>query len=123
MSRTPAAKEAERHHIDKRYLRDWDKLVIENDILLRHALVEGQDCKQLVLPRTLRELVFQSYHDDLGHQGRKRTLSLLKRRFFWPGMDTFVEENIKKCGRCIRRNISPTKAAELVSITSSAQWS
>ena len=66
----PAAKEAEKHHIDKRYLREWDKLVIENDILLRHASVEGQNCKQLVLPRTPRELVFQSYHNDLGHQGR-----------------------------------------------------
>ena len=115
----PATKEAEKHNIDKRYLRDWDKFVIEDDILFRHASVEGHDCKQLVLPRTLRELVFQSYHNDLGHQGRNRTLSLLKRRFFWPGMDAFVEENIKKCGRCIRRKISPTKAAELVSITSS----
>ena len=90
----PTTKEAEKHNIDKRYLRDWDKFVIEDDILFRHASVEGHDCKQLVLPRTLRELVFQSYHNDLGHQGRNRTLSLLKRRFFWPRMDAFVEENV-----------------------------
>ena len=39
----PAAKEAEKHHIDKRYLREWDKLVIEDDILFRHASVEGHN--------------------------------------------------------------------------------
>ena len=116
----PKAQLVESEHIDRRYLRDWDKLVIEDGILFRHASVDGQDWKQLVLPKELRDIVFRSYHDDLGHQGRDRTLSVLKRRFFWPGMETAVENQIKQCGRCIRRKISPIKAAELVSITSAA---
>ncbi|MEW8545658.1 MAG: DDE-type integrase/transposase/recombinase, partial [Candidatus Thiodiazotropha sp.] len=116
----PKAQLVESEHIDRRFLRDWDKLVIEDDILFRHASVDGQNWKQLVLPKELQDIVFRSYHDDLGHQGRDRTLSLLKRRFFWPGMESAVENQIKQCGRCIRRKISPTKAAELVSIISTA---
>lgn len=87
----PKAQLVESEHIDRRYLRDWDKLVVEDGILFRHASVDGQDWKQLVLPEELRDIVFRSYHDDLGHQGRDRTLSLLKRRFFWPGMETAIE--------------------------------
>ena len=40
--------------------------------------------------------------------------------FFWLGMESYVEQKIQECGRCIRRKISPTKAAELVNITSTA---
>ena len=35
-------------------------------------------------------------------------------------MDTYVEKMIKKCDRCIRRKILPTRAADLVNIESTA---
>ncbi len=64
--------------------------------------------------------MFNAYHDDLGHQGRDRTTSVMKQRVFWPGMEQFIEDHVKRCGRCIRRKKAPTKAAELVNITSTA---
>ena len=45
--------------------------------------------KQLVVPERLPIDMFKAYHDDLGHQGHDRTLSLMKRRIFWPGMDRY----------------------------------
>ena len=116
----PSANLIEEQHIDRRFLRDWDKLFIEDGVLFRQGEIDGQTWNQLVLPRKLYDSVFQSYHDDLGHQGRDRTISLLKRRFFWPGMETYVDQKIKECGRCIRRKKSPTTAAELINITSTA---
>ena len=110
----------EEHHIDKRLLRDWDRLYLEDCVLYRRGTIDCQTWNELVLPRKLYDIVFQAYHDDLGHQGRDRTISLLKRHFYWPGMETYVEQKIKECGRCIRRKKPPTKAAELVNTTSTA---
>ena len=116
----PSAQLVETENIDQRFLRDWDKLILLDDVLHRRVTMDDGIFDQLVIPRQLYRDIFQSYHDDLGHQGRDRTLSLMKRRFFWPGMDSFVESNIQKCGRCIRRKILPKRAADLVRITSTA---
>jgi hypothetical protein len=37
-----------------------------------------------------------SLHDDMGHQGRDKTLSLVKDRFVWYGMTRDVETWITK---------------------------
>ena len=41
---------------------------------------------QLVVPKAYRARVLAGCHDDVGHQGKMRTISLLRERFFWPGM-------------------------------------
>ena len=64
-------------------------------------------------------IILKQLHDDLGHQGRDRTLSLVRSRFVWPGLENDVEEKIKNCGRCIRRKTPVKPSAELVNITSS----
>jgi len=63
--------------------------------------------------------MFRCLHDDLGHQGRDRTTSLMKERFYWPGLDAFVAEKVKQCGRCTRRKRHPERA-ELQPIESTA---
>ncbi len=55
-------------------------------------------------------------HNDLGHPGRERTLSLLKDRFYWAGMTNDVEEWVKSCGRCVRFKTQGMHIAPLVSI-------
>ena len=64
-----------------------------------------------------REDIFEALHDDLGHQGRDRTMSLIKQRFFWPGMDTYIKNKVASCERCIRRKAGPDRG-KLVNITS-----
>ena len=51
-------------------------------------------------------------HDDVGHQGRMRTLSLLRERFFWPGMQAEAMQHVLKCTRCLRRK-TPSHVAPL----------
>ncbi|MCG8032585.1 MAG: DDE-type integrase/transposase/recombinase, partial [Candidatus Thiodiazotropha taylori] len=104
---------------DGRYLKEWDKMLLSNGVIHRKVVLNGQDFLQLVLPPAFREDVFQALHDDLGHQGRDRTMSLIKQRFFWPGMDTFVKDKVASCGRCIRRKAGSDKS-ELVNITSTS---
>ena len=63
--------------------------------------------------------MLNALHDDMGHQGRDRTLALIKTRFFWLGMSADVNRKVRECGRCIRQKSNPRPAAELVNITSS----
>ena len=73
------------------------------------------------MPITYRDDIFKALHYDLGHQGRDRTTSLIKQRFFWPGIDAFVAEQVRQCNRCILRKANPGISANLVSIESTAQ--
>jgi transposase InsO family protein len=63
--------------------------------------------------------VFQGLDDDAGHQGRDRTLFLIKSRLNWPGMDKDIEIKVKSCSNCILRKSKCKTSAELVNIKSS----
>ena len=41
-------------------------------------------------------------HRSAGHQGHDRTLSLMKERFWWPGMSRALLRAVANCGRCIQ---------------------
>ena len=68
--------------LDKRFLLAWDNFRLKDGILYKKATINGEDVEQLVMPTTLIDTIFKAYHDDLGHQGRDRTTSLIRRRFF-----------------------------------------
>ena len=87
---------------------------------LEKTTFNGEGIEQLVLPTSLTDTIFKAYHDDLGHQGRDRTTSLIRRRFFWPGMNEDIKKRVSLCERCVRRKTAPTKATELVNITSTS---
>ena len=74
----------------KSLLRIKKSLVLTKGILFRKSYTDNTSSKkiiwQLVVPKTHRHKAILGCHDDIGHQGRVRTLSLLRERFFWPGM-------------------------------------
>lgn len=101
-----------------KYLREWKKYSLVDGILYRNTVLDGQQRRQLVLPAHYREKVLRQLHDDVGHQGRDRTLSLVRQRFFWPGLESDVESKVKNCVRCIKRKTPVKPSAELVNIVS-----
>jgi len=64
----------------------------------------------IVVPnvRSLRQRIISTNHDDRlsGHQGRDRTLDLIRRHFWWPSMSADVEEYINSCAECQRSKSS-----------------
>ena len=116
----PTLRQVEDKGVDSRYLLEWDQYYLRDGVLHKKTVINGELCSRLVLPESLRDLVFKAYHDDLGHQGRDRTISLISQRFFFPRMNQFIKERVQSCDRCIRRKTAPVKAANLVNITSSA---
>ena len=104
----------------QRLMRHRDQLRLIEGVLFKLGSQEGQG-KQLVLPKKHHDFVFTSLHDDMGHQGRERTLSLLKSRLFWVGMDKDVADRIASCANCVRRKTPSTnRTANLVSIETSS---
>lgn len=75
--------------------------------------------KQLVVPENLLMDIFKAYHENLGHQGGDRT-SIMKLRVVWSGMESFVSDKIEERERCTRRKVLPRRAADMVSIGSTA---
>ena len=116
----PRSVQVKEHKLDVGYLPDWNKYSLKDGILYKEENINGEEFSRFVLPEALRDLVFKSYHDHLGHQGRDRTASLIKQCFDWPFMNKFIHEHVQMCGRCIRQKTAPVKAAHLVNITSSA---
>lgn len=81
--------------------RVWDSLQLKRGVLYRIVYDRETDIQQLVLPYGMRDTVLKALHNDIGHPGRDKTLSLLKERFFWPHMSKDVDEWIKKCPSCL----------------------
>ena len=102
----------------QKYLRDWDSLFLKDNVLYRKFSFHGNDVNQLLLPIVYHDIALAGLHDEAGHQGRDRTISLVKSRFYWPGMDGDIEKYIKNCPRCIRRKSKTNTTAKLVVVDS-----
>lgn len=105
--------------------REWDKLMINDDgILYRNTTTR----KQLVLPESCKGKVLEELHNNMGHQGADRTVSLVRDRFFWPYMQADIEHYVTKACTCLKQkkpchdtrapltNIIATQPFELVCI-------
>ncbi len=99
--------------------RESEKLKIKDELLHRVVKdVAGNETFQLVLPDKFRIQVTKALHDDLGHLGTERTVSLIRDRFYWPRMAQMVENYVKNCGYCVSWKSHRTRAAPLHQITS-----
>ena len=98
----------------KSFLRNRKSLKLVKDVLYRKSYSDNSTSKktlwQLVVPKLFRERALLGCHDDVGHQGILRTLSLLRKRFYWPGMQEEATQHVLKCSRCLRRKTPPQVA-------------
>ena len=103
---------------DLAMLKIFKSLKLIRGVLYREVENEGCIKKQLLLPYCFIEQVLNGLHNDMGHPSKDHTLSLLRDRFYWPGMTSDTENWIKNCGRCIRRKAKTDIRTPLVTITS-----
>ena len=103
---------------DSAMLKTFKSLKLIRGILYRETVIENEKKSQLVLPSCYIEQVLCGLHNDMGHLSKDRTLSLLRDRFFWPGMTADTETLVKNCDRCFKRKSKTDIRAPLVNITS-----
>ena len=93
--------------ITKALLRNKGQLKLIKNILYRKTILETKDEKkprlQLILPGHLTTKVLNELHNQVGYQGIVRTHSLLRERFYWPGMHRDATQYVNKCQNCLKR--------------------
>lgn len=121
--RKPSKRErADEPHSVRKLLTFWDKLIIRGGVLYKVR----RDCKVnrrlylFVVPDSLKAQALNGIHDAAGHQGKTRTLSLARQRFFWVGMKRDVDDHVRNCQRCVvGKTPEPNACAPLESIRTS----
>jgi hypothetical protein len=111
---------------DIRQAKDMDEQVVKAVGELkktRTRKLEGQEWSEeqglilfrgkVYVPRDmeLRRKIVELHHDSqiAGHPGRWKTLELVSRNYWWPGMTKYIASYIKSCDRCTRTKTFPAK--------------
>ncbi|KAI4885982.1 hypothetical protein NFI96_028798, partial [Prochilodus magdalenae] len=82
------------------FLREWSHLQRNKDgILWRETATR----KQLVVPESLKPIVYKYLHEEMGHLGADRMVALARERFFWPKMKQEMEHYVTQECRCMKR--------------------
>ena len=83
-------------------LRNADKLTLSGGLLYYRYKPKYQieEVKHFVVPSTHRRTAIDGCHRDAGHQGKKRTESLISDQFWWPGVYEDVNRAVQSC-RCV----------------------
>ena len=97
--------------VTKALLRIKGQLKLIKSVLYRKTILDNSAERkpkfQLILPNHLTTKVLKGCHDQVGHQGVVRTLSLLRERFYWPGMHKEASLYVNKCQNCLKRKATP----------------
>ena len=83
--------------------RQKEFVVQDNLLYLQTTPTNSQDSTSVfVVPTNDRQAAIDGCHRSTGHQGRDRTLSLMKERFWWLGMSQALLKVVANCRRCIQ---------------------
>lgn len=58
---------------------------------------------QLVIPESLKPIVYRHLHEEMGHLGAERMVALARERFFWPKMRQEMEHHVTQICHCMKR--------------------
>ena len=59
-----------------------------------------EEVKRFTVPKVHRRIAIDGCHQDAGHQGKKRTESLISDQFWWPDVHEDVNRAVQNCRHC-----------------------
>ena len=96
--------------IDRSYYTQQQKDFVLKDNLLFLNLMPSNSTETIsmfVVPAGKRQEAIDGCHQSARHQGHDGTLSLMKERFWWPGMSRALVMAVSNCGRCEQFEAKP----------------
>ena len=89
------------------YIAQQKEFTLQDNLLyLQVTPANSQDTVPVfVVPTVDRQAAIDGCHCSAGHQGHNHTLSLMKERFWWPGMSQALLKAVANCGRCIQYEV------------------
>ena len=91
------------------YIKAKEQLLIKNG-LLYHKIQQGPADEivfQFIIPQRHQSTALDGCHQEVAHQGQRRSTTLMQEHFWWPGMTRDLRNHIKKCGRCRKYEAAP----------------
>ena len=71
-------------------------------LLYKHIMDSGKQFLALIIPKSWKYMVLVEAHNKLGHQGNSHTYCLIKRQYYWKGMNKDIRKYIANCILCGR---------------------
>ena len=87
--------------------------LVKDNIFKRYVIEGNNTYETTIVPRALTGQILRMAHDELGHNGTYSTYTIFKRLYYWKGLKPSIENNIKMCYQCQRRNKQVVKYATL----------
>ena len=77
-----------------------DVFIHVKGLLYKHIMDSGKQFLALIIPTSWKYTVLVVAHDKLGHQGNSYTYCLIKRQYYWKGMNKDIRKYIANCVLC-----------------------
>ena len=79
---------------------EFDTFTAMKGLLYKHVADSGKQFLALVIPKSWKFTVLVEAHDKLGHQGISCMYCLIKRQYYWNGMNKDIRKYIANCVLC-----------------------
>lgn len=88
--------------------------ITDNLEIKEGLLTIAKEGKNLILvPRASENEIIKKLHEELCHIGIHKLAHYTKNIFYWPKMETSIQEYIKKCEYCARRKSNQNRTKEI----------
>jgi hypothetical protein len=102
---------------DKIMYKNFKKLRVVDDLLVRVTSAEDRERHQVVVTSEVIPTILAFLHVRMGHPGRERTTALVLDGFYWLRMRKDIATRIDGCDRCLKFKTPDSQQAALVNIT------
>jgi transposase InsO family protein len=84
---------------------------VRDDITCGNGMLYRKGKIWIPRDQALKKLIFESEHDSMvaGHMGMDKTVEMIGRNFYWPGMAEEIEDYVRSCDDCQRNKASRHK--------------
>ena len=95
-------------HVSKQLLNskalqhEFDTFTHVKGLLYKHVMDSGKQFLALVTLKSWKNTVLVEAHNKLGHQGNSPMYCLIKRQYYWKGMNKDIRKYIANCILCQR---------------------
>ena len=79
---------------------EFDTFTHVKGLLYKHVADSGKQFLALGIPKCWKYTVLVEAHDKLGHQGNSHMHCLIKRQYYWKGMNKGIRKYIANCILC-----------------------
>ena len=97
-----------RYFLPRKDRKKLNNYQIINGIVYRIKIRPGKISNLVYLPKSLRNLVCKSYHENPtgGHVGQEATYLKIAEKYYWPRMFKHIKKYVASCHLCQTRKIS-----------------